>query len=517
VRLRLLEIHRSRDCQLGNHRSVPKMETLKIRFLEDYAGQKSGDICDVNKNVARAYIELGKAKEINDVEVAVAAALASESAKFDAKLARTLDDIKAALKPSTSDGPPSRGLSFDAAGNATDKGVETSRVDNGEASADRGGEKCFGEILNLIYRQKIATETSERDYCSARLERSYGLSRTKFDAEGAVKRAGTESVSGGSNLGYLVKPQFVDSLFQFGIEDSVVEPNAFQVPIGQAIEIKWPALDQYFTSTGTGNSSAYGGVLVTRKGETTQRQTSDAKLREIDFKITDLTGLSPLSRDLIMDNFIAADAIIQRLFARAIAHKKDWEFIQGNGVGKPLGYLNAPALLTVTRDTSAHIKIEDLLAMIAAMHQGSWGNAMWVAHQSTLPDLSIITDHSGARAFQPNSSVTQAMMLAIMAQSNSKLTDMKFKAAGTLLGMPIRFTEKVPALGTTGCLSLIDPEQYGVATRMGLEVGISEHFYFDTDQIAFRFKVRNDGQPLWLGPYKDMTGASYSPFVQLSQ
>jgi HK97 family phage major capsid protein len=101
----------------------------------------------------------------------------------------------------------------------------------------------------------------------------------------------------------------------------------------------------------------------------------------------------------------------------------------------------------------------------------------------------------------------------------TNVPDLKYKAMGTLLGLPIRFTEKVPALGTTGCLSLIDPTQYGTADRQGLEVGISEHFLFDTDQIAFRFKIRNDGQPLWLAPYTsaDAAATKFSPFVQLSQ
>ena len=255
-----------------------------------------------------------------------------------------------------------------------------------------------------------------------------------------------------------------------------------------------------------------------RKGEIAQRPSTDAKLREQTFKVTDLVGYTPLSRDLIADNYIAADAIIQRVFARAIEWKKDYEVLNGNGVGKPLGYFNSPALLTVTRVAASRIKYDDLVAMLAAYHQSGLGDAMWVANQTTWTDLAAIKDNAGAYVFQPNAMINQAMMLSIMGKTQT-VPDLKYKAMGTLLGLPIRFTEKVPALGTTGCLSLINPTQYGVADRQGLEVGISEHFLFDTDQIAFRFKIRNDGQPLWLGPYvsADSANTKFSPFVQLSQ
>lgn len=494
---------------------------IEITDPAGYGGFKCGDIVDVDEAVARAYISVGKAKESTEVARTLRAEMANEQKRtadmLDAKFKELSDKLAATV---TSNGPPSRGMTFDKEGNVVnpDKGVDVgdgSQVRGSEASADRGTE-CFSEILNLIWRQKSSTEPTERDWCTSRLERSYGLERRKFDPE-VQNRAGTESMTGGATYGYLIKPQYYGSLFEIAMEDSVLYPYAFNVPIGNSLELRWPVLDQY-TAPSSGQSAAYGGVQVFRKGEIAQRPSSDARLREQTFKVTDLVGYSPLSRDLIADNYIAADAIITRVFGRAIEWKKDYEVINGNGVGKPLGYFNSPALLTVTKNTASHIKFEDLVAMLAAYHQSGLSNAMWVANQTCYADLAAITNNGGTYVFNPNAMVSQAMMLSIM-NKTTNVPDLKYKAMGTLMGLPIRFTEKVPALGTTGCLSLIDPTQYGVAERQGLEVGISEHFLFDTDQIAFRFKIRNDGQPLWLSYYTsaDAAATKFSPFVQLSQ
>lgn len=496
---------------------------IQITDPAGYAGYKFEDIVDVTDGIARAYIEAGKAKESTESEKQMRSMLQSEreasSKQIDSHFAKLMKAIEDRIP---SNGPPSRGMKFDSNGNVKtpeDKGLDIgdgSQLRDGEAAADRGT-PCFGEILNLIMRQRISDDGNERTWATDRLEKSYGLERRKFDPENAVARAGTESLGGGATYGYLIKPTWYQSLFEIAMEDSVIYPYAFQVPIGNSLELMWPTLDQYFTPT-AGQSASYGGVAVYRKGETSQRPSTDAKLREQTFKITDLVGYTPLSRNLIADNFIAADSVIRRVFARAIEWKKDEETINGTGVGKPLGIRNSPALVTVNRTTASRLRYEDLVNMLAVFHHSCLSNAMWISHQSCYSDLAAITDAAGTRVFQPNANVNQAMMLSILAKTGSA-PDLKYRAMGTLLGLPIRFTEKVPALGTTGCLMLVDPTQYGVAERQGLEVGISEHFLFDTDQIAFRFKIRNDGQPLWLGPYvsADASAAKWSPFVQVSQ
>ena len=109
------------------------------------------------------------------------------------------------------------------------------------------------------------------------------------------------------------------------------------------------------------------------------------------------------------------------------------------------------------------------------------------------------------------------MQPSIIGQSSVDNAALVTRPAGTLFGFPLYVSEKVPVLGTAGDISLVDPSQYGYAKRQGLEVGLSEHFLFDTDQIAYRFKLRHDAKSLWRAPYTQADGKStkVSPFIIL--
>ena len=67
----------------------------------------------------------------------------------------------------------------------------------------------------------------------------------------------------------------------------------------------------------------------------------------------------------------------------------------------------------------------------------------------------------------------------------------------TLFGRPILFAEKLPTLGTQGDILLIDPMMYTVGLRAGITFAISPHLYFNTNELAFRLRVRVDGKSLW--------------------
>jgi len=61
-----------------------------------------------------------------------------------------------------------------------------------------------------------------------------------------------------------------------------------------------------------------------------------AKKPEIAFKVTDLTGYTRIRRDLLADNYVAADKLIQELFAREMRKKHEqWQedfFVRGIGL-----------------------------------------------------------------------------------------------------------------------------------------------------------------------------------------
>jgi HK97 family phage major capsid protein len=87
----------------------------------------------------------------------------------------------------------------------------------------------------------------------------------------------------------------------------------------------------------------------------------------------------------------------------------------------------------------------------------------------------------------------------------------------TLMGKPIHFIEQASSVGTVGDLMLLDLSQYITIKKGGMKVASSIHVLFTTDEMAFRFILRLDGQPAWhsaLTPYKGTN--TLSPFVTVA-
>jgi HK97 family phage major capsid protein len=80
------------------------------------------------------------------------------------------------------------------------------------------------------------------------------------------------------------------------------------------------------------------------------------------------------------------------------------------------------------------------------------------------------------------------------------------------MGRPVFPIEQCSSIGTLGDIIFVDVANgYVVAEKGGVKVDMSIHVLFSTDESAFRFITRIDGQPVRataLTPYKG--GASYT-------
>jgi HK97 family phage major capsid protein len=88
----------------------------------------------------------------------------------------------------------------------------------------------------------------------------------------------------------------------------------------------------------------------------------------------------------------------------------------------------------------------------------------------------------------------------------------------TILGRPVLFTEKVPALGTTGDINFVDLSYYLIGDRQQVEVAASDQVAFANDQTAYRIIERVDGRPWLQSALTPHNGSSntLSAFVQLA-
>lgn len=517
---------------------------MLIEFIESIGTWEKGAIDDVKDSVARAFIGSGQARESNAGDY-LRATLEKDRAKAkeenDKFKAEVLETVRTAIKPIGHRQPPNGG-----------GGVDFDHIGGSTPAYEQDKSRTFTDALRCVAMSQCPDAPQElREFCRGRL-RGYSDEFTEYKVDPAngklvqtvtrglanggletITRTGTDSLSGGPTYGFTLKPEYIGSLFKIAREASVFEDACYRVPVGATNEVVWPALDQFNAPSvinGIPQAAVFAGITLAYVGETTARPSSDALTYQNKFKIEDLTGMTDFSRDYIVDNYIAMDSEVQRLFGQAIGWIRDWTYIRGDGVAKPQGFFNAAATITSGPNSggrwhNSSITSDDLTWMMSRCATMCWPRMRWLANITSFPMLAILKDKAGNNVFQPNALIDQSMLLSLMKGSTVSEAELVSRPMGTLLGKPLYLTEKLPLNSTTsvGDICLVDPSQYGDATRSGIEVGVSEHFYFSTDRIAYRFKMRHYGRSLWRKPYTQAdniatasAGTQVSPFIILN-
>jgi HK97 family phage major capsid protein len=204
---------------------------------------------------------------------------------------------------------------------------------------------------------------------------------------------------------------------------------------------------------------------------------------------------------LLQDAAFGLEKFLFTLFGLAVTWYEEFAFLQGNGVGKPLGVLNSGAKIQVTRNTASHVKYVDVVTMLSKFLPASLGagRGVWYCSPTVIPDLMQLQDGASRALFV---SIDQGAVKA---------------PVWKLLGLPVVITEKMPPLGTNDCLGLFDPSLYVIGDRQMLEVAASEHVNFLKNQMTWRVVERVDGQPWVEKPITLQDGSTQvSPFVALN-
>ena len=241
-------------------------------------------------------------------------------------------------------------------------------------------------------------------------------------------------------------------------------------------------------------SHRHGGVLGYWGGEATSKTASAPKFRQVDLKLKKVFALAYATDELLGDASALA-GWLQRNVPDELRFQAEAAIWYGDGVGKPLGVLSSPALVSVLRLDANKVQLAD----IANMYARRWGSGpyAWFINREVIPQL-VQMAGTYQYVWMPNGNVAGAPF-------------------GTLMGYPVIETEYNSALGTAGDIVLADMSQYQCIEKGGVETASSIHVKFVTDETAFRFVYRIDGAPMWdipLTPHKG-TGTQ-SPFITLA-
>ena len=298
--------------------------------------------------------------------------------------------------------------------------------------------------------------------------------------------------------GYLVPTQFVNQLMQYAAEQAIVRPRAFTIDMaGREAEI--PALDYANTTYKAGNTNFLAGMAMEWTGERKKIPDTKPLWRQMSLEAHKMSGIVPVSNELLADSGQALEQILVRLFGDAVAYAEDYAFLQGDGNGKPTGVLNAPATITTaTALTAAAPTVNQLAQMYSRLMVQCRGTAVWVVHQLLADNLMNV-----------NSTGTNVL---------TYLPDIRGIPTARLFGLPVLETEKLPESFANGGLLLADFRQYVVGNRQQIEIAMSSEAgdAFREDETQWRAIARVDGQPYINGAIKigSSANSTVSAFVK---
>lgn len=360
---------------------------------------------------------------------------------------------------------------------AQDKAVAQDAEEQ-KKTTPQGKFKAWGEFLQAAHAANFGS-VDER------------LRVFKSDGEEPTARKDMSGATGATG-GYLVPVEFRADLFSEIAESAIVRPRATIIPMRRR-QIALPVLDQQ-RELETGLPRFFGGMQFYWAEEAAEKTATEAKFKNVTLTARKLVGYTRSSDELLEDAAVSLEAFLAGPmgFAGGAAWMEDYAFLSGTGAGQPLGVINAPATITVSRDVSGKVRYDDLVRMLEKLLPSA--NAVWLFSQSVMSDLMKMTDDDG-RLIWGSAIEGRARMV---------------------LGQPYIFTEKLPVKGQTGDVMLADFSRYLIGDRQAPTVQSTQFDRFQYDQTSWRMVHRVDGQPWLSAPLTFQDGVTQvSPFVIL--
>jgi HK97 family phage major capsid protein len=253
--------------------------------------------------------------------------------------------------------------------------------------------------------------------------------------------------------------------------------------------------------TSRADGSRGGGVLGYWVDEGTAPTASTIKLARMEMKLRKVGAFGVMTDELLADA-VALGGELEQSFAEELTFQTENKFFRGNGASAPLGFLNAPGLVSVAKETNqgaATINTTNLAKMWARVRSRSKANAVWMYNTEVGPMLWEMSQAIGTGGTAP------------------RFVSYNPDGSMSIFGRPAIEVEYAEALGTVGDISVVNWKKYRGIRKGGIEQASSMHVYFATGEQAYRAFYRVDGQPVLRAPITPFKGtATLSDFVVLA-
>jgi HK97 family phage major capsid protein len=330
--------------------------------------------------------------------------------------------------------------------------------------------------------------------------RSHAVSKgTRMDPRlQAAALGGNESVD--AEGGFLIAPEFAPGVWQRTYDASDLASRCFDQPMTVSNRLVVNAVDEDSRADG----SRWGGISSFWLGESGTYTPSQPKFRQMELVAKKLIALTYATEEQLVDGPAFA-AYVDKVVPLELAFRLDDAIFNGSGAGMPLGFMKSGALLTVAKDSGdsgAVVTSNDIFHMWKRRFVPSSADLCWFINQELEDQLWNLIRGSGT--------AVELLYTGPGQRGNNS-------NYGVMFGKPVIPVEYAAALGTPGDIVLASCSQYYLARRSGVQMDTSIHVQFLTDQQAFRWKLRVDGQPAWKKPLTPKNGSStLSPFIALA-
>ncbi len=307
----------------------------------------------------------------------------------------------------------------------------------------------------------------------------------------AKNEAITKAVQGltlqdGQSAGYFVLPEFNEKILERIYANDL-----------------WSRTDNYTVNnnmifiataeTSRVNGARHGGLRGYWVDEAASLTKSKPTFRRVELNLKKVAVLVYLTDELIADGGPGLEKYIAAKTAEEFNFLFGDSIFNGNGNGQPLGILNAPALLSIAKETgqaATTLVTENLDKLWARRFVG--GNYAWYHNQDCGPQLDRLTQDVG----------TGGVVLYRDADGLVKPMPQALK------GVPRVEIEFAKTLGTAGDIYLADLKQFLTISKGGINQAYSTHVEFLTDQTAIRFTMRVNGRPWEASPVTPYQGSN---------
>lgn len=281
----------------------------------------------------------------------------------------------------------------------------------------------------------------------------------------------------GADGGFLLQEDFAGTILESAVQSSPLLNRLDRFTCSSAANaMRWVSVNETDTS-----KSVFGGVQMYWSAEAGTVAASKPAFKELKMDLEKMMGFAYCTDEMLTDAAFLS-GFLGSAFALAADRLLVESVIDGDGVGKPLGILKSPALITVDKESgqaAGTFTGANAIKMQGRAMPRNRDRLVWLMHpdlEEQLPYLAIQSGEAAKFLWNPEGGLGGFDTQRVLNKS-------------------VLFEDSCAAVGSKGDVLLVDPWQYILLTKGTIKQDWSVHVEFLTDQNCFRVVFRCNGMP----------------------